>query len=553
MKIAIGQIDPTVGALRGNAQRIVEFATQARADGARLVVFPELCLTGYPPRDLLNVAGFVREADLALAELVKQVPEGIALAVGTVRRLKPERPHGRLGNAAVLLERGRILGETRKALLPTYEVFDERRYFEPAPASCRRTFELDGVRFGLTICEDLWNDRLFWGEGRRYRRDPVAEAVEQGADVLLNLSASPFAAGKPDLRERLVTHAAARWRRPVVFAAAVGANDGLIFDGGSLAARADGALVEAAPLFEEALRIVELDAPPVTRPPLDPSEELAGALVLGVRDYARKTGIEGAIVGLSGGIDSALVAALAALALRPERVLGVAMPSRYSSDHSVADARALADKLGIDFMVVPIELAHAAHESMLAERLDALAPAPADDATFENVQARIRGAILMALSNRSGRLLLTTGNKSECSVGYCTLYGDTCGGLAVIADLWKHQVYSLSRWLNEHRIHGAIPESTLTKPPSAELRPGQRDDQALPPYEVLDPILHELVEREASVEDAAAGTGQPVALVREIARKLYRAEYKRKQFAPTLRVSSRSWGGRDYPIAQRWL
>jgi len=549
MKIAIGQINPTIGALRDNARLVADLASQARDAGARLAVFPELCLTGYPPRDLLTVSSFVPEADDALNWLIGNVPAGIALAVGTVRRGRGTL----LSNSAVVLERGRILAEVPKALLPTYDVFDERRYFEPAAADSNRVVQLDDTRLGLTVCEDLWNDRILWGDARRYNRDPVAEAVEQGADLIVNLSASPFAVGKAALRADLVRHAASRWRRTVVYAAAVGGNDGLIFDGGSLAARPDGQLLEVSPRFESALRVFDTHGDAVPRADLEPMEELAGALTLGLADYARKTGISGVIIGLSGGIDSALVAALAALAFGPDKVLGVAMPSRFSSDHSVEDARALASKLGIRFEVIPIEPAHAAYESMLAHSLDALGPASPADVTFENVQARVRGAVLMALSNRTGRLVLTTGNKSECAVGYSTLYGDTCGGLAPIADLWKLQVYRLSRWLNEHRIDGAIPDSTLTKPPSAELRPGQRDDQSLPPYEILDPILEQLVENELAPDAAAIAANADPLLVRHIARMLYRSEYKRKQYAPTLRVTSRSWGGRDYPIAQRWI
>ncbi len=552
MKIAIGQINPTVGALRANKGLVLEAAQKALLLGARLVVFPELCLTGYPPRDLLNVRGFVHEADAVLGELVAEVPQGLAVAVGTVRRMVPEPAGKRLANAAVVLERGRILGEVPKTLLPTYDVFDERRFFEPAPHSCNRVVEIDGVRLGLTICEDLWNDRLIWHD-RRYDRDPVAETVEQGADIILNLSSSPYAAGKEQLRVKIVAHAARRWSRPIVYAASVGGNDGLIFDGGSLGARADGAFIEIAPLFRECVRVMDFDGPAIEHIPLQREEELSEALVLGLSDYARKTGMNGAIVGLSGGIDSALVASIAAIAFGPRNVLGVAMPSRFSSDHSVNDACELAEKLAIDFRVIGIEPVHSAYESMLTPELARLGAIAPGDVTFENVQARVRGGILMALSNRTGRLLLTTGNKSECSVGYCTLYGDTCGGLAVIADLWKLQVYQVARWLNAHRLHGAIPESTLTKPPSAELRPDQRDDQSLPPYEVLDPILHELVENELSIEQAAAATGADPLLVHEIARKLYRAEYKRKQFPPTLRVTSRSWGGRDYPIAQGWI
>ena len=553
MKLAIGQINPTVGALRSNMALVIDGALQARQLGARLAIFPELCLTGYPPRDLLNVRGFVDEADAVLQELVQTLPDGIIAVVGTVRRYEPEGPGRRLANCAVAIERGRILKQVPKTLLPTYDVFDERRYFEPAPDDCDRIVPIDGTRVALSVCEDLWNDRLLWGNERRYARDPIAEAVEQGAELIVNISASPFAIGKERLRASIVSHAARRWNRPVVYAASVGGNDGLIFDGGSLTARADGGFVDMAPLFQQSLRQIDLNGPPLQHHPAEPMQELADALTLGLSDYARKTGMKGAIVGLSGGIDSALVASLASLALGPNNVLAVALPSRFSSDHSVRDARELAEKLGIEFVVLPIEPAHSAFESMLSAELAAHGAAAGADVTFENLQARIRGAALMALSNRTGRLLLTTGNKSECSVGYCTLYGDTCGGLAVIADLWKLQVQRLARWLNEHRLGGAIPLSTLTKPPSAELRPDQRDDQSLPPYEQLDPILHELVENELSAPQAAKATGADPALVADIAQKLYRAEYKRKQFAPTLRVTSRSWGGRDYPIAQGWM
>jgi NAD+ synthetase len=549
-RVSVAQIDPVVGDVRGNVAKILEACRTAKAAGARLVVLPELATTGYPPRDLLNVAAFLREADEGLATLVREIPEELCAIVGAPRRRVGEAGGRALHNCAIALQRGEILLEAPKALLPTYDVFDERRYFEPAPAHAPRTFELDGVRVGLLVCEDLWNDRLLWGEARLYDRDPCAEAIEQGAALIVNVSASPFAKGKIAVRRRLIEHAARRWRVPIVYANVVGANDGLLFDGGSLAVAADGATIAELPCFVEATSTFGFDARTAPRVH-DELELLYRALVIGVRDYARKTWMTRWVLGLSGGIDSALVAAIGALALGASNGAVYALPSRYSSQGSIDDARALAEKLGIPFEIAPIEPAHRAYEAMLAPMLDRTA-AREGDVTMENVQARVRGAILMAHANRNDALLLTTGNKSECSVGYCTLYGDTCGGLAVIADLWKHEVYALARWLNEHVIDGAIPESTLVKPPSAELRPDQRDDQSLPPYDVLDPILEALIEGELGAEEAAARSGQPLALVRTIARKVVRAEYKRKQFAPTLKVSARAWVGRDYPIAQGW-
>ncbi|MGZ5970134.1 MAG: NAD(+) synthase, partial [Polyangiales bacterium] len=361
---------------------------------------------------------------------------------------------------------------------------------------------------------------------------------------------SPFAQQKFEVRRAIVGHAAKRWGVPVVYVNAVGGNDGLLFDGHSLAFGPDGPIAEL-PFFEARVQTIDLEAR-VALPEVDTLEVLHRALVSGVRDYARKTGMSRFVLGLSGGVDSALVAAIGSLALGPESGAALAMPSRYSSDHSITDARSLATALKLPFEVVPIEPVHAAYETVLAPVLAHL-PAPPNDVTMENVQARVRGALLMARANRENGLLLTTGNKSECSVGYCTLYGDMCGGLAVIADLYKHEVYALCHWLNANVIDGAIPASTLTKPPSAELRPGQRDDQSLPPYDVLDPILRELIDHERDVDEAAQRTGHPIDLVRAIAQKIQRAEYKRKQFAPTLKVSPRAWVGRDYPIAARYV
>lgn len=558
LRLALAQIDPTVGDLAGNLRRILDACAEAKKQGARVVVFPELVVTGYPPRDLLNVGDFVRQADEALERLVREVPEGLFVILGATRRSTLGVGSRALQDAVVAFERGRVHLSAAKALLPTYDVFDERRYFEPAPSDEPRVVDVDGVKVGLVVCEDLWNDHVLWGETRLYRDDPVATAVAQGAEIIVNVSASPFAQGKQETRRTLARHASKRWGVGVVYCNAVGGNDGLLFDGGSLVFAPGGRFVAELPCFEESVRAIDVplrarDADEAPMPVHDRLDLLHRALVMGVRDYARKTGMSRWAIGVSGGVDSALVAAIGALALGPEAGAAFALPSRYSSDHSIADARSLCERLRVPFRIVPIEPAHAAYEEILAPVLAPLGDAPASDVTFENLQARARGAILMAYANRTNALLLTTGNKSECSVGYCTLYGDTCGGLAVIADVWKEDVYALCRWLNAHVVDGAIPDSTLTKPPSAELRPGQRDDQSLPPYDVLDPILQALVEREVGVEEAARSTGQPVALVRSLALKLQRAEYKRKQFAPTLRVSARAWVGRDYPLANGWI
>jgi NAD+ synthase (glutamine-hydrolysing) len=557
LRVALAQIDPTVGDLPGNVRRILRACEEAKAQGARVVVFPELCITGYPPRDLLNVGDFLRRCDEAFEQVVREVVEGVVVVLGAPRRRRDGDGGRALHDCAMAFQRGTVLLEAAKALLPTYDVFDERRYFEPAAPGERRIVEVDGVKLGLVVCEDMWNDRLLWGETRYYDHDPVAEAVEQGAQVVVNVSASPFAQHKLKTRRTIVGHASKRWNVAVVYCNAVGGNDGLLFDGGSLVYGAGGRPIAELPYFEEAIAVVDVpigDAAAAEQTIVDPEpmDLLHRALVLGVRDYAAKTGMSRWILGLSGGVDSALVAVVGALALGPGAGMSFALPSRYSSDHSITDARALAEALGVPFHVLPIEPAHAAYERMLAPILDPMGTPPPGDVTLENVQARARGALLMAYANRTNALLLTTGNKSECSVGYCTLYGDTCGGLAVIADVWKQEVYALCRWLNEHKVNGAIPQSTLTKPPSAELRPDQRDDQSLPPYEILDPILKALVEDELGVEEAAAACGQPVALVRSMANKLHRAEYKRRQFAPTLRVSARAWVGRDYPIASGW-
>lgn len=552
MKVALLQINATVGAPGQNADAIIAAARRARDAGAELAVAPELVVPGYPPRDLLLISSFRTECDRAVAKIAQDAPADLPLLVGTVG-------HASFGtgaqNVAALIRGGRIEATYGKTLLPTYDVFDERRYFEPNPEPGRSVFDLGETRVGVVICEDAWNDAELFTSSRRYALDPVEEVAKSGARVIVNLSASPFAARKWDTRRDIFSHAARRHRAATVFVNAVGGNDGLIFDGASYVFGADGAPRGECASFAEDLQVIDTEGPPITLSTRVGIDDVRSALVLGVRDYFRKVGAKRAVIGLSGGIDSALVAALAVEALGAPNVVGLAMPSPYSSDHSIRDAEDLAERLGVEFHLVPIGGTLAAYQSQLTEVMKA-SPAPPGwrDLTEENLQSRIRGATLMAYSNRTGAFVLTTGNKSECAVGYCTLYGDTCGGLAVIADLFKVEVYALCRRINElARLANSrppIPESTLTKPPSAELRPDQTDQDDLPPYEVLDRVLDALIVRELGVVDAAKLTGDPLDLVRSIARRVRTNEYKRQQFPPTLRVSDRAWVGREYPIAQ---
>ena len=557
MRLALGQIDTTIGDFDGNLEKITRVWRQAEAGGAHLLAVPELALCGYPPKDLLDRPAFQKSAALALRRLGARA-RGTALLVGTF--LPNPRSTGKpFLNAAVLLRKGLLPAVACKSLLPTYDVFDEGRYFEPASRPLLVRF--GGERIGLTICEDLWNDKDFWRVRRLYQNDPGEELLRRGATILLNISASPFSEGKPRLRQRMLSRLARDGEVPVAYVNLVGGNDELVFDGGSLVVDRTGRRCAAAPLFEESLLMVDVvrDAKGRTdvvgvspsRPDHrwdDPMAALHGALVTGIRDYARKCGFRSAVLGLSGGIDSALVAALAAEAFGPENVTGIALPSRYSSAGSVADARELAGNLGIRFETVPIELLFSSARSSLAHLFRGLP----EDVAEENVQSRLRGLILMAVSNKLGPLVLTTGNKSELAVGYCTLYGDMCGGLAPISDLPKMRVYALARHLNAAAGRPLIPVSSIEKPPSAELRPDQTDQDSLPPYPLLDGILESLVERNLSIADTARRTGASRQLVEEIARKVDRAEYKRAQAAPGLKVSGKAFGsGRRLPIAQR--
>jgi NAD+ synthase (glutamine-hydrolysing) len=547
-RIALAQIDPTVGDFAGNAAKIRDFTARARAKGASLAVFPELSLCGYPPRDFLDEKGFLDRCARALAELAAPADwsRGIAVVVG-FPEASPEAPAPGIYNSAALIEGGKVAAVGRKSLLPTYDVFDETRYFAPAPASTVALAQGVDLPVGLSICEDIWNDKRFWVKPR-YARDPIAEMAGAGARVIVNVSASPYAIGKPALRERMIAASARDNGEAIAYVNQVGGNDSLIFDGGSLLVGRGGQVVARAPLFEEALVVASPDDPPVPAVSAPVPEEVLRALVLGVRDYVRKCGRSAAVVGLSGGIDSALTACVAADALGPKNVLGVAMPSRYSSGHSREDARVLAAALGIDFIEVGIEPMHAAF-------LDTLAPHVAargqtlGDLTEQNLQARIRGQVLMAFSNQFGGLVLSTGNKSELAVGYCTLYGDMAGGLAVIGDLPKTLVYPVARAYNHRAGREVIPERTFTKPPSAELKPNQTDQDTLPPYDVLDDILAGYIEDRLGPEEIAA-RGHDTATVKRVIGMVVGSEYKRRQAAPVLKVSAKAFGeGRRLPIA----
>jgi NAD+ synthase (glutamine-hydrolysing) len=559
-RIALAQVDLTVGDFDGNAAVVRDRVARARALGAALVVFPELAVCGYPPRDLLDEPGFLARAQATLRDLAQPAEwsRGVAFAIG-FPEAAPGAPAPGIYNAVALVEGGRVTAVGRKSLLPTYDVFDETRYFLPATHSTAAPAEGLGLTLGLSVCEDIWNDKRFW-ERPRYERDPIAELTRAGAALVVNVSASPYCLGKPSLRERMLSTAARGHGAAVAYVNQVGGNDALVFDGNSMLVGADGAVLARAPLFSQALVVVGLDgsAPvvelepgvPAQGPaPRDPAEaeaaEVHRALVLGLADYSRKCGFRGAVVGLSGGIDSALTACLAAEALGPGNVLGVAMPSRYSSDHSREDAAALARNLGLRFREVGIEPMHAAFLAQLEGR----GGRPLGDLAAQNVQARIRGQILMALSNDEGLLCLSTGNKSELAVGYCTLYGDMAGGLAVIGDLPKTLVYRVARESNRRAGRELIHERTFVKPPSAELKPDQTDQDTLPPYDALDDILAAYVEERLPLE-AIVARGHDRETVRRVLRMVVGSEYKRRQAAPALKVTGKAFGeGRRLPIA----
>jgi NAD+ synthase/NAD+ synthase (glutamine-hydrolysing) len=547
MKIALAQTNTTVGDLCGNTQKILSFAQRAAASGAEIVVFPELTMTGYPPRDLLEKQSFLDGVEQHLESLARDAANlGVTLIVGTVTR-RSEASGRPIYNTAAVVQGGRVVFRQHKMLLPSYDVFDETRYFEPAPKQFPLT--LDDSVTALTICEDAWNDKQFW-ERRLYSRDPVEELAQGGARVLVSINASPYHMGKRSLRRDVFSATARHSKIPIVYVNQVGGNDQLIFDGSSFAMNAQGDVIASAASFEEDLVLVDTETLAGDQHENYPDECDAAyqALALGTRDYIRKCGFERVIIGLSGGIDSSLTAAIAVDAVGTENVLGVGMPGPYSSEHSVTDARDLARNLGIRFELIPIRDQYEAFMGVLKP----LFQDGGVGVTEENLQSRLRGVTLMALSNKWGALVLTTGNKSELAVGYCTLYGDMCGGLAVISDVPKTLVYSLARVANKR--HGnAIPENVFVKPPSAELRPDQKDTDSLPEYDVLDQILRGFIENNESPQQIADSLHLPVTLVRDIVNKVDRNEYKRQQAAPGLKVTTKAFGiGRRFPIAQRF-
>jgi NAD+ synthetase len=552
MKIAIAQLNPIIGDFPGNAQKILETAQQAVSANASLLLTPELSLCGYPPRDLLLNPSFVEAMNTILQKLAKDLPPNLAVLVGTVVKNTEAYITGgkTLFNSIAWLEAGKIRQYFHKRLLPTYDVFDEKRYFEPGLQA--NYFSLDDINIGVTICEDLWNDEDFWGK-RSYAVNPIADLSISGVDLIVNLSASPYTVGKQKLREAMLQHSAVNFQEPVIYTNQVGGNDDLIFDGRSFALNLQGEIICRAKGFETDLLIVEFDKTQrdLQLGSISPvyeceDEEIWSALVLGVRDYVNKCRFSEVVLGLSGGVDSALVAAIATAALGKENVLGILMPSPYSSEHSISDALALADNLEIKTHILPIGELMQGFDNSLVELFAGTEFGIAE----ENIQSRIRGNLLMAIANKFGYLLLSTGNKSEIAVGYCTLYGDMNGGLAVIADVPKTRVYSLCHWLNFHSNREIIPQNILTKLPSAELKPCQVDQDYLPPYEILDDILQRLVHDHQSGEQIVA-SGHDSAIVNRVLQMVARAEFKRRQAPPGLKITDRAFGtGWRMPIAR---
>ena len=543
MKIALGQINPTVGDFAGNAAKIIQFSRRAQADGAGLILFPELSVCGYPPRDLVERASFVARNRETLDRIAGDT-QGIAVICGVVTPADSETGKS-VRNSAALLMDGKVAFVQSKMLLPTYDVFDEMRNF--APAKAQELFSFCGNRMALTICEDAWNDKQFWLK-RLYPLDPVDALIRAGGNFVLNISASPFWIGKRQLRRDMLASIARQHKVPVVMVNQVGGNDSLVFDGSSLVLNSEGNVIAQGRSFEEDL--ITFDSKTLTG---EMHEQVAsdeasvyGALVLGTRDYIQKCGFQKAIIGLSGGIDSALTAAIAADAVGAENVIGVGMPGPYSSQGSIDDARTLAKNLGIRFELLSINQAYEAYRETLRDVFRGYE----EDVTEENLQSRARGMILMALSNKFGAIVLSTGNKSELGVGYCTLYGDMVGGLAVISDVPKTLVYRVSEYVNSRRE--VIPRATLEKPPSAELRANQKDSDSLPPYDILDAVLEDYVEDSHPAERIAADRGIDIEVVRRVIRLVDRAEYKRQQAAPGLKISPKAFGyGRRFPIAAK--
>ncbi len=542
MKIALAQINTTVGDFAGNGWKILENYRRAVQGGAELVLFPELAVTGYPPRDLVLRPAFVADNLAALERIAKEIGEVPAI-IGFVDKAKSKAGRD-IANAAAVAQKGKVTARIHKTLLPTYDVFDEDRYFRPAEQN--KPVVIGGKKIGVTICEDIWNDADFWPK-RLYDEDPVTCLRKAGAKIIVNISASPWQLGKLGVRKRMLETIARKDKLPIAYCNAVGGNDELVFDGSSVAFNAKGQLIACGKRFDEDLVFVDTESKDVvTVPNMSDVEKIYRALVLGLRDYVIKCGFKSVVLGLSGGIDSAVSAALAVDALGRENVLGVGMPSKYSSQHSLKDAEALAKNLKIRFEVIPIQDSVNAVNSHLMPVFEGRA----EDTTEENLQSRMRGLILMALSNKLGSLVLTTGNKSELATGYCTLYGDMCGGLAVISDVPKMMVYEIARFINRERE--IIPKSSIEKAPSAELRANQTDQDTLPPYDLLDKILRAYVEDHRPLPEIVKN-GFKAELVKELVRKIDRNEYKRRQAAPGIKVTSRAFGiGRRMPIAQKY-
>jgi len=541
MQVGFAQINTTVGDIETNARKILAAYQESSQQGAQLVITPELALTGYPPQDLVFKSGFVPQTLEQLRVLHERI-SAVPLLVGYVD-FNPKKTGKPFVNSCAVLEKGRPIRKIFKSLLPTYDVFDEARYFEPADD--QQPIELLGAKIGITICEDIWTDKYLRHD--LYHCDPVGRLVSLGASVILNLSSSPFSVGKPALRRAMVTELALQHRIPFFYCNAVGGNDELIFDGNSFVINKKGATVARLASFGEQIAVVGSDAPAIVEAGMAPEEEIFRALVLGVSDYFAKCGFHSAVLGLSGGIDSAVTAAIAVEALGKKNVTGVSMPSAYSSSGSLDDADRLAKSLGIERLVIPIKEPFEVLKSQFKEAFAGLK----EDTTEENMQSRLRGLILMSLSNKFGHLLLTTGNKSELAVGYCTIYGDMCGGLAVISDVPKTMIYRLARWIN--RDTETIPINSITKPPSAELKPNQTDQDTLPQYETLDAILQLYVEEQLDPAEIVERGFDP-SVVRWIQRRVDINEYKRRQAAPGLKVTSLAFGiGWRMPIAQRYL
>jgi NAD+ synthase (glutamine-hydrolysing) len=538
MRIALGQINPIIGNLDHNCAKILEMINQAKAQKIELILFPEMCITGYPPEDFLLLPDFIQAAQAKLEELIPHT-KGITAIIGLPRQ-NPDKGKP-LYNSAAIIHDGRLLGFQDKSLLPTYDVFDEQRYFEP----CRMTkiWEIANKRIAVTICEDIWQHSSLVKE-TRYHHDPIADLKEEKPDILLNLSASPFALGKMARRMRAGSEAAKTLQCPVYHCNLVGGNDSLIFDGRSYVCDAQGKFTGIAQAFAEELFIAHGQ----NLEKQDEMQLLEEALCLGIRDYFQKQGFTKACLGLSGGIDSAVVACLAVKALGATNVLGVSMPSRYTSDSSRKDAQGLAKNLAIEFKEIPIEAPFQSFLDLFEPEFKGLKP----DATEENMQSRIRGMILMALSNKKGYIILSTGNKSEMAMGYTTLYGDLCGGLAVLSDVTKHNVYALAQWIN--RKQEIIPQSTITKAPSAELRPNQKDSDSLPEYDIIDQVVQLYVEEHLPIQEIIKRTGFQSSLVENLIQRIHRNEYKRRQSPPGLRVSEKAFTvGRKFPIVQGWV